>query len=129
MLFETEIDNRITPIEGARGLDAIEINPEAAAAAYRERIVGPMRGKLPHKVLRNIEEHLSGACTTEITAFDEFTGLLTDRELTERYDHVVFDTAPTGHTIRLLWLAVAWSDFLKDGRGDASLPVHRCESA
>ena len=69
-VFETEIDNRITPIEGARGLDAIEINPEAAAAAYRERIVGPMRGKLPHKVLRNIEEHLSGACTTEITAVD-----------------------------------------------------------
>jgi arsenite-transporting ATPase len=119
-VFETEIGNRLTSIPQVTGLDAIEINPEEAAAQYRERIVGPMRGVLSEKALKGIEEQLSGACTTEIAAFDEFTALLTDDKLIGRYDHVVFDTAPTGHTIRLLQLPGAWSGFLEEGKGDAS---------
>jgi arsenite-transporting ATPase len=119
-VFETEIGNRLTSIPQVTGLDAIEINPEEAAAQYRELIVGPMRGVLPEKALKGIEEQLSGACTTEIAAFDEFTALLTDDKLIGRYDHVVFDTAPTGHTIRLLQLPGAWSGFLEEGKGDAS---------
>jgi len=119
-VFETCIGNRITPIKNVPGLDAIEINPEQAAAGYRERIVGPMRGILPADALRSIEEQLSGACTIEIAAFDEFTALLTDNDLLARYDHVVFDTAPTGHTIRMLKLPGAWSGFLQTGKGDAS---------
>ena len=119
-VFETSIGNKITPIDNVSGLDAIEINPEQAAAVYRERIVGPMRGILPPDALRSIEEQLSGACTTEIAAFDEFTALLTDNDLLVRYDHVVFDTAPTGHTIRMLKLPGAWSGFLQAGKGDAS---------
>ncbi len=119
-VFETSIGNKITPINNASGLDAIEINPEEAAAGYRERIVGPMRGILPADALRSIEEQLSGACTTEIAAFDEFTALLTDNDLLARYDHVIFDTAPTGHTIRMLKLPGAWSGFLQAGKGDAS---------
>jgi len=119
-VFETEIGNKITAIRNVAGLDAIEINPEQAAAEYRERIVGPMRDILPIETLKSIEEQLSGACTTEIAAFDEFTALLTDNDLVERYDHVVFDTAPTGHTIRMLRLPGAWSGFLEAGKGDAS---------
>jgi len=119
-VFETEIGNKITPITSAPGLDAVEINPEQAATEYRERIVGPMRGILPEDALRSIEEQLSGACTIEIAAFDEFTTLLTDNELLKRYDHVIFDTAPTGHTIRMLKLPGAWSGFLEEGKGDAS---------
>ena len=119
-VFETVIGNQITAITKAPGLDAIEINPEEAAADYRERIVGPMRGILPEDALRSIEEQLSGACTIEIAAFDEFTALLTDNDLVDRYDHVIFDTAPTGHTIRMLKLPGAWSGFLEDGKGDAS---------
>ena len=119
-VFETEIGNQITPITTVPGVDAIEINPEEAAADYRERIVGPMRGILPQEALASIEEQLSGACTIEIAAFDEFTALLTDNELVNRYDHVVFDTAPTGHTIRMLKLPGAWSSFLEEGKGDAS---------
>lgn len=118
-VFGVEIGNHITPIAAVPGLDALEIDPEAAAAEYRDRIVGPMRGVLPEKALKGVEEQLSGACTTEIAAFDEFTALLTDDAVTDRYDHIIFDTAPTGHTIRLLKLPGAWSGFLETG-GDAS---------
>ncbi|MCF5719204.1 arsenical pump-driving ATPase [Aeromonas veronii] len=119
-VFATEIGNRVTAIAAVPGLSALEIDPPAAAKAYRERIVGPVRGKLPESVVRSIEEQLSGACTTEIAAFDEFTALLTDQKLLAEYDHIVFDTAPTGHTIRLLQLPGAWSEFLEQGKGDAS---------
>ncbi|RSM33311.1 arsenical pump-driving ATPase [Aeromonas salmonicida] len=119
-VFDTTIGNTITAIAAVSGLSALEIDPQAAAQAYRERIVGPVRGKLPESVVRSIEEQLSGACTTEIAAFDEFTALLTDRQLVDQYDHIVFDTAPTGHTIRLLQLPGAWSEFLEQGKGDAS---------
>lgn len=119
-VFATGIGNRITAIAAVPGLSALEIDPPAAAKAYRERIVGPVRGKLPESVVRSIEEQLSGACTTEIAAFDEFTALLTDQALRSEYDHILFDTAPTGHTIRLLQLPGAWSEFLEQGKGDAS---------
>jgi arsenite-transporting ATPase len=119
-VFGISIGNVVTPIEAVPGLAALEIDPQAAAQQYRDRIVGPVRGVLPDAVVRSIEEQLSGACTTEIAAFDEFTALLTDLALISNYDHIVFDTAPTGHTIRLLQLPGAWSDFLVEGKGDAS---------
>ncbi|MBL8374937.1 arsenical pump-driving ATPase [Accumulibacter sp.] len=119
-VFGVEIGNSMVAIDSVPGLTALEIDPMAAAHAYRERIVGPVRGVLPEAVVKGIEEQLSGACTTEIAAFDEFTELLTDAELAVDYDHIVFDTAPTGHTIRLLQLPGAWSGFLEEGKGDAS---------
>jgi len=119
-VFGIEIGNRITPVDAVPGLTALEIDPQAAAQGYRDRIVGPVRGVLPDAVVAGIEEQLSGACTTEIAAFDEFTALLTDSELLDGYGHIVFDTAPTGHTIRLLQLPGAWSGFLETGKGDAS---------
>ncbi|MEN9455151.1 MAG: hypothetical protein RL210_670, partial [Pseudomonadota bacterium] len=119
-VFGIEIGNRVVAIPAVAGLSALEIDPQAAAQAYRDRIVGPVRGVLPDAVVRGIEEQLSGACTTEIAAFDEFTALLTESELTRPFEHIVFDTAPTGHTIRLLQLPGAWSGFLEAGKGDAS---------
>ncbi|HET7831577.1 MAG TPA: arsenical pump-driving ATPase [Gallionella sp.] len=119
-VFGIRIGNRITEIPAVPRLAALEIDPQAAAQAYRDRIVGPVRGVLPDSVVAGIEEQLSGACTTEIAAFDEFTALLTDSALTAGYDHIIFDTAPTGHTIRLLQLPAAWSDFLQHGKGEAS---------
>ena len=119
-VFGISIGNQITAIPSVPGLAALEIDPQASAQAYRDRIVGPVRGILPETVVKGIEEQLSGACTTEIAAFDEFTALLTESALTADYDHIVFDTAPTGHTIRLLQLPGAWSGFLEEGKGDAS---------
>lgn len=119
-VFGVTIGNTITPISVVPNLSALEIDPQAAAQAYRDRIVGPVSGVLPEAVVRAIEEQLSGACTTEIAAFDEFTALLTDTVLTESYNHIIFDTAPTGHTIRLLQLPGAWTGFLDAGKGDAS---------
>ena len=119
-VFGIAIGNRITAVPAVANLAALEIDPQAAAELYRERIVGPARGTRPEAEVRGMEEQLSGACTTEIAAFDEFTGLLVDSALTADYDHIVFDTAPTGHTIRLLQLPGAWSGFLEAGKGDAS---------
>ncbi|MCW5602445.1 arsenical pump-driving ATPase [Nitrosomonas sp.] len=119
-VFGMTIGNKVTVINAVPGLAALEIDPQAAAQAYRDRIVNPVRGVLPDTVVKGIEEQLSGACTTEIAAFDEFTALLVDSSLTADYDHIIFDTAPTGHTIRLLQLPGAWSDFLEEGKGNAS---------
>ena len=119
-VFGEPIGNHITAMAAVPNLWALEIDPQAAAQAYRDRIVGPVRGVLPDAVVDGIEESLSGACTTEIAAFDEFTALLTDAALAQDYAHIIFDTAPTGHTIRLLQLPGAWSGFLEAGKGDAS---------
>ena len=94
-----------TPIPGAAGLFALNIDPDAAARAYREqRMVTPYRGVLPAAAIQSMEEQFSGACTVEIAAFDEFSKLLGDPQATAEFDHVIFDTAPTGHTLRLLTL-------------------------
>ena len=119
-VFGMTIGNQITMVSNVPRLSALEIDPQAAAQAYRDRIVGPVRDVLPEQIVKGIEEQLSGACTTEIAAFDEFTGLLVNNVLTRAFDHIVFDTAPTGHTIRMLQLPGAWSGFLEAGKGDAS---------
>lgn len=119
-VFNQKIGNTVMAVESVPGLSALEINPQEAASLYRARIIDPVRDALPEEALRNIEEQLSGACTTEIAAFDEFTSLLTDDELISRYDHIIFDTAPTGHTIRLLQLPGAWSKFIESNPEGAS---------
>jgi len=119
-VFGQEIGNQITALCGVEGLFALEIDPVDAARKVRERIVGPVRGVLPDAVVRGIEEQLSGACTVEIAAFGEFTELLTDKRVLSEFDHVLFDTAPTGHTIRLLSLPGAWSSFINDNPQGAS---------
>ncbi|MFG5888351.1 arsenical pump-driving ATPase [Escherichia coli] len=112
-VFSQTIGHRITDISTVQNLAAMEVDPMAAAQAYRDRVLDPVRGLMPADVVSSIEEQLSGSCTTEIAAFDEFTGLLTNHELQEKYDHIVFDTAPTGHTIRMLELPGAWSGYLE----------------
>ena len=111
-VLQTTLGETPRPVAGLDGLDAANVDPEAAARDYRERLVGPYRGVLPETALRSMEESLSGACTVEIAAFDAFTRLLADAEATSAYDNVIFDTAPTGHTLRLLSLPAAWTEFI-----------------
>lgn len=113
-VLELELTNQIVPVPTVENLYACNLDPEEAASAYREQVVGPYRGKLPDTVVATMEEQLSGACTVEIAAFDEFTRLLGDAEVVDSYDHIIFDTAPTGHTLRLLQLPTAWSGFLEE---------------
>lgn len=119
-VFGLLVGNTVTPIPNIPGLSALEIDPEQAAAAYRERIIAPVRDVLPEIEVAGIAESLSGSCTTEIASFDEFTNLLADDTAYGEYDHIIFDTAPTGHTIRLLQLPGSWTEFLATGKGDPS---------
>ena len=119
-VLEVELTNDPKSILSVANLSACNIDPEQAAKAYKESVVGPYRGKLPEAVLATMAEQLSGACTVEIAAFDEFSHLLADEEILAQYDHVLFDTAPTGHTLRLLQLPTAWSGFLEDSTHGAS---------
>ncbi|MCH8540693.1 MAG: arsenical pump-driving ATPase [Opitutales bacterium] len=108
-----ELGREPRAVPGGTNFFALNINPEAAAGAYREKIVGPMRGLLPEAALREMEEQLSGACTMEIAAFDEFTSFLSGDGASD-FDHIVFDTAPTGHTLRLMALSQAWTSFFNE---------------
>lgn len=107
------LGNRPTAIAALPTLFAMNLDPEKSAAEYRERMVGPYRGLLPEAVVKSMEEQFSGSCTLEIAAFDEFSRLLGDPAATSDFDHVIFDTAPTGHTLRLLSLPSAWDGFME----------------
>ena len=116
----TNLGGTPTAIDGVPGLFGMNVDPEEAARQYRERVVGPYRQLLPEAAVTNIEEQLSGACTVEIAAFDEFAKLLGDPAATAQFDNVIFDTAPTGHTLRLLQLPAAWSGFIESSTGGTS---------
>ena len=119
-VLEVGLTNTPVAISNVPNLYACNLDPEEAARAYRDRIIGPYRGKLTDAVMVTMEEQLSGACTVEIAAFDEFTNLLADSNVVDAYEHIIFDTAPTGHTLRLLQLPTAWSGFLEENTHGAS---------
>lgn len=119
-VFSTELDGKGVPIAEVPGLVVANLDPIQAAAQYRESVVAPYRGKLPDSVIVNMEEQLSGSCTVEIAAFNEFTNFITDETAAKEYDHIIFDTAPTGHTLRMLQLPSAWSNFISESTHGAS---------
>ncbi|MDD4474307.1 MAG: arsenical pump-driving ATPase [Eubacteriales bacterium] len=119
-VFSMELTNKGTPIPDVPNLVVANLDPIQAAAEYRESVIGPYRDKLPASVITNMEEQLSGSCTVEIAAFNEFSNFITDGKIQQEYDHIVFDTAPTGHTLRMLQLPSAWSNFISESTHGAS---------
>ena len=119
-VLDTRLTGEPTAVSGVGNLYALNIDPRAAAAAYRARAIDPYRGVLPDAVLETMEEQLSGACTLEIAAFDAFTELLVDSSATAGFDRIIFDTAPTGHTLRLLSLPRAWTGFVAENTTGSS---------
>jgi arsenite/tail-anchored protein-transporting ATPase len=119
-VFNRSLTNKGTPIKEVQNLVVANLDPIRAAAEYRESVVGPLRGKLPELVINNMEEQLSGSCTVEIAAFNEFSNFITDENIQKEYDYIIFDTAPTGHTLRMLQLPSAWSNFMDENTHGAS---------
>lgn len=119
-VFSTELNNKGVSIKGIPGLIVANLDPEQAALEYKESIVAPYRNKLPESVIVNMEEQLSGSCTVEIAAFDQFSNFITDKVTEDKYNHIIFDTAPTGHTLRMLQLPSAWSNFISESTHGAS---------
>ncbi|QUH24526.1 arsenical pump-driving ATPase [Serpentinicella alkaliphila] len=119
-VFNTKLNNKGVAIKEVPGLVVANFDPEEAAAEYRESVIGPYRGKLPDVVLKNMEEQLSGSCTVEIAAFNEFSTFITDESTAIEYDHIIFDTAPTGHTLRMLQLPSAWNNFINENTHGSS---------
>ena len=119
-VFHRELDGKGVAIDGVPGIVVANLDPEEAAREYRESVVAPYRGKLPASVITNMEEQLSGSCTVEIAAFDQFSNFITNEETSKEYDYIIFDTAPTGHTLRMLQLPSAWSNFITDSTHGAS---------
>jgi arsenite-transporting ATPase len=122
-MLEVVLTDKPTPVPNLTGLSAMNIDPEAAAESYRARVLQQLGPAATPEERSTVREQLSGACTTEIAAFDEFVGLLDgDRA---GFDHIIFDTAPTGHTLRLLSLPKAWTGFLEgNDRGASCLGPH-----
>ncbi|MFL2029459.1 arsenical pump-driving ATPase [Loigolactobacillus zhaoyuanensis] len=119
-VFKTELTNKPKAITGVPGLFAANFDPVTAAGEYRESVVGPYRGVLPEAAIRNMEEQLSGSCTVEIASFNEFANFLTDPDVDQRFDYIIFDTAPTGHALRMLQLPSAWNNYLSENDRGAS---------
>lgn len=119
-VFGMELNNKGTVIKDVPNLTVVNLDPEQAAAEYRESVIAPYRGKLPESVIANMEEQLSGSCTVEIAAFNEFSDVITNEEKRKNFDYILFDTAPTGHTLRMLQLPSAWTNFIDQNTTGAS---------
>jgi len=119
-IFNTTIGNKPQAVKDVLNLYILNLDPEKAAAEYKESVLSMYRGLLPESAIKSMDEQLSGSCTVEIAAFNEFASLLTDEKMQTEFEHIIFDTAPTGHTLRMLELPAAWNGYIETTGGNAS---------
>lgn len=119
-VFDTQLSNKPKQINGMKNLEVINLDPISSAKEYKDSVIKPYINVLPDEAIKNMEEQLSGSCTVEIAAFNEFSNMLTNIEINEKYDYIIFDTAPTGHTLRMLSLPAAWTEFIDTNKFGAS---------
>ncbi|MDF2866414.1 MAG: arsenical pump-driving ATPase [Clostridia bacterium] len=119
-VFDMKLTNKPKEIIGIPNLKVANLDPITSANEYKDSVVAPYRGILPDSAIKNMEEQLSGSCTVEIASFNEFSHIITDIKISEEFDYIIFDTAPTGHTLRMLMLPSAWSGFIDTNKFGAS---------
>ncbi|RAI81445.1 arsenical pump-driving ATPase [Macrococcoides goetzii] len=119
-IFEMDLTSELTQVPSLQNLYVANFEPVEAAEKYKQSVIEPYIGVLPEFAIKNMEEQLSGSCTVEVAAFNEFTGFLANKEYAEKFDHIIFDTAPTGHTLRMLELPDAWYSFIESSTHEAS---------
>jgi arsenite-transporting ATPase len=119
-VLESRVFDKISPVKGLKNLSAINIDPEVSAQEYRTRVTEPLKEILSEADIKKMNEELSGACTVEIAAFDEFSRFISGEAEGGNFDVIIFDTAPTGHTLRLLELPAAWAGFSEENPDGAS---------
>jgi len=119
-VLDCPVTEEISQVYGVENLYALNINPTISANEYRKRVMGPLSDILPKAEIEKMKEELSGACTTEIASFDEFSRFISGENEVRDFDVIVFDTAPTGHTLRLLELPAAWAEFSEENPDGAS---------
>lgn len=97
-------------IKGVRNLWAARIGQKEALHEYRERILGALKD-CDESARRSVEEDLNSPCAEEMAALEKFIAYFEPKG----YDVIVFDTAPTGHTLRLLELPADWKGLIDLG--------------
>ncbi|QYA45159.1 arsenical pump-driving ATPase [Macrococcoides bohemicum] len=119
-IFEMDLTSELTQVPSLQNLYVANFEPVEAAEKYKQSVIQPYIGVLPEFAIKNMEEQLSGSCTVEVAAFNEFTGFLANKDYAQQFDHIIFDTAPTGHTLRMLELPDAWYSFIESSTHEAS---------
>ena len=104
-VFDQPFSDEPTPVTGEAHLSAMEIDPEDEVIRHLDEIRSDLSAQVSASMVNEINRQVEMAHQTpgayESALFDRFVDVMKN---SEAYDRVVFDTAPTGGTLRLLGL-------------------------